>query len=92
MQSRDELRKRLREKIKGKRNGDSVQSFARTMKNDPTTAFLQMGVDDTSILQAAPNIVSNPQKMLSQLLMEEETKKTVVEGGEEEEGLPPKRT
>ena len=70
-QSRDELRKKLRDKIKNKRNGgDSSANIARNMKKDPQTAIMNLGIDDPAILNSAKDIVKNPQKILDDLKQE----------------------
>tara|TARA_B110000008_G_C16655381_1_gene438501 strand:+ start:115 stop:453 length:339 start_codon:yes stop_codon:yes gene_type:complete len=70
-QSREELRKKLRDKIKNKRNGgDSSANMARTMKKDPQTALMSLGIDDPNILNSANDIVKNPHKLLDELKQE----------------------
>lgn len=65
---RQELRRRLREKIQTRRDGRcdnaSGPQLAQRLKEDPQTAMLQMGIDDPSILSRAKNIVDNPQGFL----------------------------
>lgn len=66
--SREELRKKLKEKIKNKRNGsDNMTEFARNVKNDPQTAMLSMGIEDLSILNDAKKMVNNPLQSLKSL-------------------------
>ena len=70
-QSRDELRKKLRDKIKNKRNGgDSSANMARNIKKDPQTALMSLGIDDPNILNSANDIVKNPHKLLDGLKQE----------------------
>ena len=57
--SREELRRRLRAKIKGKREGtSSAQDLARQVKSDPASAMLAMGIDDPTLLENAKGIMS----------------------------------
>jgi len=62
--SREELRRRLREKISGKR---STASTSRQAKVDPQTTLLGMGIDDPGILNLANTLVKNPQTALKDL-------------------------
>lgn len=62
--SREELRRRLRAKINGKR---STTDMARSIKKDPQTALMSMGVDDADILSHAKEIAKNPHQTLHQL-------------------------
>ena len=65
MDEREELRRRLREKIRGKRDsGGGGPQLAQRLREDPTTAMLQMGLDDPNMLKNARNIVKRPQEFL----------------------------
>lgn len=70
--SREELKKKLREKINGKRfNNDTTKNI----KRDPQTAMLSMGIDNPEVLKSAHSIVKNPHsalKNLSDMLKNEE--------------------
>lgn len=68
---REELRRKLRDKINGKRsqsgnNSDGAQ-LARRMKDDPTTTMLSLGVDDPTLLGLAKTISKNPEAALRDL-------------------------
>jgi hypothetical protein len=97
MKSREELRRELRQKIKEKRNPNSAQSIAKSVKDDPQTALMSMGVDDPDILSQAKSIFRDPKQMLRNLTeqLAEETGKEAALREEakedecEEEGLPP---
>lgn len=71
--SREELRKRLRDKIKGKRSGDSnsVSEMSRNLKKDPQSALMSLGVDDAEMLKNAKNIVKNPHDYLKNVIANE---------------------
>ena len=67
--SREDLRRRLREKIRNKGHHRNAQDgagpqLAQRMKSDPTTTMLQMGLDDPELLSQAKHIVQNPQAFL----------------------------
>ena len=62
--SREELKKKLREKINGKRNPNEA---AKSIKKDPQTAMLSMGIDDPNILKNAQSIVENPHSALEKI-------------------------
>ena len=66
MNDREELRKKLRDKIKGKREPSGGPQLAQRLKDDPTTTMLQMGLDDASLLSNAKNIVKNPEAFLKE--------------------------
>ncbi len=59
---RTELRRRLREKIRSKRGGGP--ELAQRLREDPTTAMLQLGLDDATLLNSAKSIVKDPQGFL----------------------------
>lgn len=94
---REELRRRLREKIAGKRKSDNVQQLAQKLKSDPQTAFLSMGIDDKDLLSKAQSITKNPHKALKDLAnLSNDTKNSTkeltenrVEEDDDEEDLPP---
>ena len=63
--SREELRQRLKNKIKGKRGGgDNSSSLSAKIKADPASAMLALGLDDPDILKNARDIVRNPHNFL----------------------------
>lgn len=102
---RQELRRRLREKIQTRRDGRcdnaSGPQLAQRLKEDPQTAMLQMGIDDPSILSRAKNIVDNPQAFLRDVVASNAEKKgkdkkkkkkkkpRANDDAEEEEEAPP---
>ena len=77
--SRDELKRRLRDKINGKKTGNDTKN---NIKKDPQTAMLSMGIDDLEILKMAPSILKNPQSALNNL-------KTLAVQNKDEEEAPP---
>ena len=92
-ESKEELRKRLREKIKSKRGGTSSMSdMSNQMKKDPQTALMSLGVEDMTILKNAKSIVKNPSNFLKQNL-ENDNNKTILEKKEshdsDDEEMPP---
>lgn len=62
--SREELRRKLREKISGKR---STTSTPKQAKVDPQTTLLGMGIDDPGILNMANTLMRNPKTALKDL-------------------------
>ena len=86
------LRQRLKNKLKEKRNPSNTTTLAQSFKNDPTSALMNMGIDDLSVLTNAKTIASNPHKLLQKLKEENiesaqnSTNNTKIE---EEEDLPP---
>lgn len=72
---RQELKKKLRDKIKNK----SVPPSARDIRSDPAGTLLRMGVDDANILQS----------VLGTKNIEKALKKNVENLKYEEEDLPP---
>lgn len=85
---REELRKKLREKMSGGRGGENkVDNLASRLRDDPASFLLQMGVEDADILSNAGKILKD--KNFIQRCMEvggEELEETEAE--EEEEELP----
>ena len=72
---RDALRKKLRDKISGKRKPqNTIQQLAHQMKRDPQTALLSMGIDNTDILSNANSITKNPESVLQKILNTSSTK------------------
>lgn len=64
--SRDELRKRLKEKIRGKRsNNHTGPQLAQRLQDDPATALMSMGIDDASVLNNAKEIIQMSKSMLN---------------------------
>lgn len=93
---RDELRKKLRAKIRSKKQGggDGNLDLAKKMKQDPTSALMSMGIDDPSLLRNANSILTNPQQVLQNLKNQlgndnEDSKKDDSIETDEEEELPP---
>lgn len=92
MDRRQELKKKLREKIHAKRNNtDSATALAKNVKNDPQTALMRMGIDDPQILANANSILKNPKQLLSQLsdMISDMPNGNVENEIEEEEEAPP---
>ena len=99
-ESREELRKKLRNKIRGMRD-NSRNELQTNMKRDPQTTMMSLGVDDPNILNNAKSIVKNPNQFIQGLtnslqemnVEKSEVEKRKVEKSEEtdsdEEGLPP---
>lgn len=92
-ESKEDLRKRLREKIKNKRNGTSISDMSSNIKRDPQTTLMSLGIEDMTILKNAKSIVKNPSNFLKQSLENENNKKTISEkqknDDSEEEEMPP---
>ena len=100
---REELRRRLRSKIRGKRSNDHTgPQLAQRLQDDPTTALMSMGIDDASILNNAKQIIQMSKSMLNnsatkKVASEENTKKidknekndTEVNDDSDEEAPPP---
>jgi hypothetical protein len=87
--SKEELRKRLREKIKQKRHGGNNETLRESMLKDPQTTMMRMGIDDVNILQNANNILKNPNEILKTLTEAQDTDKQKVIEDSDEEDLPP---
>ena len=68
-EDREALRRKLRDKIKGKRNGGKSEGpeLTRRLKDDPATLMLSMGIDDPQLLGNAKSMVKNPQAALRDL-------------------------
>ena len=63
---REELRRKLRDKIKNKRRGGAnPDDLSQRLRNDPAGALMSLGIEDPAVLKEAKAIVANPQKMLS---------------------------
>lgn len=82
----DELKKKLRAKIKGKRGGNFITETSASLKKDPQTALMSLGVDDMDVLMNAKKIVQNP---LSYLHEQVEKESRASKKEEDDEGLPP---
>lgn len=67
-EERQALRRRLRDKIKAKRNKEEGPQLAKRMMDDPTTMMLSLGIEDPDILDRAKSIVKNPQGALQDIL------------------------
>ena len=93
--SKEELRRRLREKIKSKRNVTSPHELANSVRKDPQTAMMSMGIDDAHVLKNAQQIVKNPEAFLKTIVSEDANSKqntasvSLNVSDDEEEGLPP---
>ena len=70
MDDRQELRRRLRAKIKNKRegtDGNTGPQLAQRLRADPKSAMLSMGVDDVDVLNNADSILKDPERFLRQI-------------------------
>jgi hypothetical protein len=67
-EEREALRRRLRDKIKGKRNKEEGPQLVKRMMDDPTTMMLSLGIEDPDILNRAKSIVKNPKGALQNIL------------------------
>lgn len=82
-EARRALRQKLRQKIRDGRTPNAGPSqAARNIARDPTTAMLQMGIDDPAMLAMADKIAADPQGVLRTL-------KSAVRDATEEEGEAP---
>lgn len=95
---RAENRKLLRQKIAERRNqrsGGGGPSAAETARRDPTTALLQLGLDDADLLRNARDLVKMDVGALKQSMrgaqaaIVEEEQAAPTEEEEEEEAPPP---
>jgi hypothetical protein len=67
-ETREELRKRLKDKIREKQNTTSANaSLAKKIKDDPKSALLSFGVDNADILNNAQSLLKNPEATLRSL-------------------------
>lgn len=69
MTDREELRRRLREKIRGKRGAapqPPQEVLAEQLRADPASAMLALGIDDADILRNAGAIVRSARRQASQ--------------------------
>lgn len=82
---RDELRRRLRSKIRGSRQPPSPD-LSRMFKHDPATALLNLGVEDPTLLRHARNLAENPRALLR--AVRDAAQATETESDEE---MPPGR-
>ena len=85
---KNELRKKLREKIKDKRNGNnsSIENISNKFKKDPQSALMSMGVDDVDMLNDAKSIMKNPHSFLQKTIQKQ---KDADKTEKDDEGLPP---
>ena len=101
-ETREELRRRLRAKIKGARGGgDDGPQLASRLGTDPKGALLSMGLDDPSLLQTATDLLKGGDlralsSRLKECLRDEEDGKKRKGGKEtrddvEREGVDPLR-
>lgn len=94
MTPRDALKQALRDK-KERRTGGAAKSdpkmLARTMKADPTTALLSMGVDDPAMLHLGKTIAADPRRALRALKSVEEAASAAGDeaGDELDDEAPP---
>ena len=94
---RRELKRRCREKGAQARSGKTSggPQLAQRLKDDPTSAMMELGIDDPNILQSAASIVNNPNQILSMLRENAAASREgpVVEeqpdGSDDEEAPPP---
>lgn len=102
--NREELRRRLRSKIRGKRSNDHTgPELAQRLQDDPATALMSMGIDDPSILNNAKQIIQMSKSMLNNSIKKvakEETtpknnkieEKNTEDNDDSEEEAPPPPT
>lgn len=85
---RDELRKKLKEKIRDKRNGknSSNENIHDKLKKDPQSALMSMGIDDVDMLNDAKSIMKNPHSFLQKTIQKQ---KDADKTEKDDEGLPP---
>ena len=91
-ETREELRKRLREKIKAKKdptNASANLSLAKKMKDDPQSALLSLGIDNADILNNAQSLMKNPKATLQSLKKAIETQNVKSVESDDDEELPP---
>lgn len=90
MTDREELRARLRAKISQARSPVSApNAIAQQMRKDPTSALMQLGIDDAELLRKAPKLANNPKSFLENEVAEILTKMAHHTTDEVEEGAPP---
>ena len=101
---REELRRRLRSKIRGRRSNDHTgPQLAQRLQDDPATALMSMGIDDASVLNNAKQIIQMSKSMLNnstKKVAKEETtqkdnkieKKNTEDDDDSEEEAPPPPT
>lgn len=81
--SREELKKKLRDQIKGARNNNRG-NLSQQLKKDPQSTLMSLGIDDANILKNAKDIVKNPQSYLKNIKSENTQ-------DEDDEDLPPEK-
>ena len=69
MVDRAELKRRCREKRMAQRNGggEDTAQLGRRLRDDPTAAMLQLGIDDPDVLRSASQLLADPRKALQAL-------------------------
>lgn len=104
--SRQELLKRLRSARASKRNGNVSETaqLAKRLSDDPTSALMQMGIDDGSLLRSVSEcktlndvlgklgVDASSQKSKKRRSKQRRTPAAVEEEEEEEEEAPPPPT
>ena len=64
--TRDELKRRLKDKIRSKRSNDHTgPQLVQRLQDDPATALMSMGIDDASVLNNAKQIIQMSKSMLN---------------------------
>ena len=63
--NRDELKRRLKEKIRNKRSNDhTAPQLVQRLRDDPATALMSMGIDDANVLNNAKEIIQMSKTLL----------------------------
>ena len=90
-QTREELRRKLRNRIKEKRNLSSSDDRVKQMKEDPKSTLLSLGVDDPELLKNADSLLKNPIAALQTLTQKVKEMQTQAKSEHEsdDEELPP---
>lgn len=84
--SKEELRQKLRAKIRGKRSATTIPTTSEQLKADPAGALLRMGIDDPTVLAQASELVNNPHTMLNKL--KSQLSQTTCNDSDDEEAPP----
>ena len=88
--TREDLKKKLRAKIRQKRNGSDIENLSKKLTSDPVGTFLSMGIDDVDTLNNSKSIVKDPQSFLKSAkdTIEKNSRKEVVDESDEEAPPP----
>ena len=86
--TREELRRRLRNKIREKKNPTS-NAFAKKMKDDPKSTLLSLGIDNADILNNAQSLLKNPEATMQKLKEAMKNVQATPTESDDDEELPP---